>query len=209
MLQLPSKKVIKNNLFEFFEYGNSRIPQETPSLDYSPENVKRIRGFSNLTNSEQHIAFELGKFRDKLARRRNKPSFFILTNLQLLELAKNEKPMHSILSKKQKFSQVEKTRMKEIIDSKYPNEPLPSSIQHFSDYPLLKQKLLTWRYSASKMFRIPKRLIISKTEIDAFDEKVYDNETNLLSSLWFTSQKNSRSIDLTNSFKEFLHSNEE
>ena len=203
------RQIKENNLFDFFEYGNSRIPVELPTLDYSPENVKRIRGFNDLSNTEKRKMFDLGIFRDKLARKRNKPSFFVLTNNQLIELAKDKNSINSIISKKQKFSPREKESIIEIQNSKYPNEPLPSTIQHFSDYPLLKQQLLTWRYSASRTFRIPKRFIISKHEIDSFDEKVFENENSLLSALWFTSKNSSRCKMITRSFKDFLQSNKD
>ena len=203
------RQIKENNLFDFFEYGNSRIPVELPTLDYSPENVKRIRGFNDLSNTEKRKMFDLGIFRDKLARKRNKPSFFVLTNNQLIELAKDKNSINSIISKKQKFSPREKESIIEIQNSKYPNEPLPSTIPHFSDYPLLKQKLLTWRYSASRTFRIPKRFIISKHEIDSFDEKVFENENSLLSALWFTSKNSNRCKMITRSFKDFLQSNKD
>ena len=89
------KKLRKRGLLPFFEYGTSRISLEIPNLDYSPMNVRRIKGYSDLSHQQRHRLVQLGITRDKIAQKRDKPSFFVLNSNQLLQLAK-KKPLHPL-----------------------------------------------------------------------------------------------------------------
>ncbi|MHA2176054.1 MAG: hypothetical protein ACXABI_14585, partial [Candidatus Hodarchaeales archaeon] len=40
-------KIKKLHLFEFFEYGNQRLSIDLPSLTYSPDQVRRIKGYGD------------------------------------------------------------------------------------------------------------------------------------------------------------------
>ena len=190
-------------LVPFYDYGISRIKLDIPNLDYNPMNVRRIKGFSDLSYPQQHKLVVLGVTRDKIAQRRNKPSFFILNNEQLLQLAKNQS-LNSVLTQRQRLSKDDKSELKEAIDQSYPDTPLENEMIHFTEHPPLKQHLLTWRFAATKKFRIPKRFIISNTEVDSFDESVYSSKVSLLRSLWFASNDSLLCKKLTQDLEGYL-----
>ena len=190
-------------LVPFYDYGISRIKLDIPNLDYNPMNVRRIKGFSDLSYPQQHKLVVLGVTRDKIAQRRNKPSFFILNNEQLLQLAKNQS-LNSVLTQRQRLSKDDKSELNEVIDQSYPDTPLENEMIHFTEHPPLKQHLLTWRFAATKKFRIPKRFIISNTEVDSFDESVYSSKVSLLRSLWFASNDSLLCKKLTQDLEGYL-----
>jgi ribonuclease D len=167
-------------------------------------NVRRIKGYSDLSYSQQHKLVLLGVTRDKIAQRRNKPSFFILNNDQLLQLAKN-KSLNSVLTQRQRLSKNDKSELNDIIDQSYPDTPLENEMIHFTEQPLLKQHLLTWRFAATKKFGLPKRFIISNNEVDGFNESVYSNKVSLLQSLWFASNDSLLCKKLTQDLEGFLN----
>ena len=200
------QKIQKQGLSPFFQYGNSRLEIEKQNLDYSPLQVRKIKGFNTLSNKESQRLVQLGLLRDKIARKRNRPSFFILTNQQLLELAKDGQTLDSVLSHNQKLGKNVNKQVNQILNQSYPDSSIMKNIDNFSDHAILKQKLLTWRFGASKKFKLPKRLIISKSEMDSFDDSCFENQTSLLRSLWFTKRKDPLCQELTNDVTMFLQS---
>ncbi|MHA1945882.1 MAG: hypothetical protein ACXAC6_08990 [Candidatus Hodarchaeales archaeon] len=190
-------------LVPFYDYGISRVKLDIPNLDYSPMNIRRIKGFSDLSYPQQHKLVQLGVTRDKIAQRRNKPSFFILNNDQLLQLAKN-KSLNSVLTQRQRLSKNDKSELNEVIDQSYPDTPLQNEAIHFTEYPPLKQHLLTWRFAATKKFGLPKRFIISTNEVDGFDESVFSSKVSLLQSLWFASNDSLLCKKLTQDLDGYL-----
>ena len=197
------RKLKTKRLIPFFDYGTSRLSLDLPNLEYSPMNVRRIKGYSDLSNSQKHRLVQLGITRDKIAQRRNKPSFFILNNDQLLLLAKN-KPLKSILTSRQRISRNEKSELNEAVQQSYSDTPLENETAHFSEQPPLKQHLLTWRFAAIKKFKLPKRFIVSNNHIDSFDESIYLNKESLFQALWFASNDNYLCKKLTDDLDEFL-----
>lgn len=200
------QKLQKKRLESFFNYGNSRLGFETPNLEYSPLQMQRIKGFQTLSNKEKHRLLQLGLTRDKIARKRNRPTFFFLTNQQLLNLAREGQSLETVCSSSQKLNNNVITQFQEALNQTYPDTPFSSKSISFSDYPLLKQQLLTWRFAASKRFKLPKRLIISKSDIDNFDDSCFENQTSLLRSLWFTNKKDPLCQKLTSDITMFLQS---
>ncbi|MHA2054165.1 MAG: HRDC domain-containing protein [Candidatus Hodarchaeales archaeon] len=197
-------KIKKLHLFEFFEYGNQRLSIDLPNLTYSPDQVRRIKGYGELTNIEKQRLTELGKLRDKIARKRDKPSFFIMPNDKMLKLAKNKQSINSILHKNRFLTKSNIKSIKLVVEQKYVDQPLPIIQNNFSDYPILKQHLLTWRFTASKQFSLPKRLILSKKEIDSFPDSFYTNIETLKEKLWFWNKKNKICQELMNNFMKYL-----
>ncbi len=197
------QKLQTKGLVPFFDYGISRISLDIPNLDYSPMNVRRIKGYSDLSHQQQHRLVQLGIIRDHIAQRRNKPSFFILNNNQLLELAKN-KPLQSVLTSHQRISRNERSELIKAVQQSYPDTPIEKETTHFTEYSHLKQHLLTWRFAATKKFGLPKRFIVSNNQIDSFDESAYSNQTSLFQSLWFASKDSLLCKKLTDDFEEFL-----
>ena len=200
-------KIQNNGLNAFFDYGNSRLEVDIPDLDYKPKQVLKIKGVSSLSNQETHRLIQLGILRDRIARRRNRPIFFILSNQQLRDLAKDGHTLESIRSPNQKFSKYEKEQFNKVLTRFYPDSPISDGSDNFSDYPPLKQQLLTWRFSASKHFKLPKRFIISKSEINNLDDSCFNSQQSLLNSLWFTQKKEQLCVKLTEELIEFLKSN--
>lgn len=198
------KKVQKKGLIAFFSYGNSRLEIDIPNLDYKPEQVRKIKGFSSLSNQEANRLVQLGILRDKIAQQRNRPSFFILTNQQLLELAKDGKTLNSVKSQNQKFSKGMIKQFNQVLNQSYPDTPLVDNSNIFSDFPFFKQQLLTWRFNASKHLKLPKRFIISRSEIDKLDDSCFDNKDTLMNSLWFTHENDRLCTKLTKNLITFL-----
>jgi len=197
------QKLKTKGLVPFFDYGISRISLDIPNLEYSPMNVRRIKGYSDLSNMQKHRLVQLGIIRDKIAQRRNKPSFFILNNNQLLQLTKNQ-PLKSVLTSRQRISRNERSELSEVIQQSYPDTPIENETTHFSEQSSLKQHLLTWRFAATKKFKLPKRFIVSNNQIDSFDESVYSNKASLFQSLWFASNDGLLCKKLTDDFEKFL-----
>jgi ribonuclease D len=203
------EKMKNNGLNSFFDYGNTRLEVDIPNLDYNPKQVLKIKGANSLSNQEIHRLIQLGILRDKIAKKRNRPAFFILSNQQLLDLAKDGYTLDSIRSPNQKFSKVEKQNFNQVLKENYPDSPLLDTSDNFSDYPTLKQHLLTWRFSASKHFKLPKRFIISKSEISNLDDSCFNNQESLLKVLWFTHRKDQLCTNLTNDLITFLQASSE
>ncbi|MHA1979234.1 MAG: hypothetical protein ACW98I_20195 [Candidatus Hodarchaeales archaeon] len=190
-------------LVPFYDYGISRIKLDIPNLDYSPMNVRRIKGYSELSYPQQHKLVQLGVARDKIAQRRNKPSFFILNNNQLIQLAKNES-LRSILTSRQKLSRNDRAELNDASNQTYPDTPIENPTTPFSDHPPLKQHLLNWRFTATKKFGLPKRFIISNNHVDNFDESTFLDKGSLFHSLWFTSNDSLLCRKLTDDLDKFL-----
>ena len=197
------QKLKTKGLVPFFDYGISRISLDIPNLDYSPMNVRRIKGYSNLSNKEQHRLVKLGITRDLIAQRRDKPSFFILNSDQLLALAQ-KKPLQSILTSRQRLTNKEKTDLNNVIQKSYPETPIENEKIHFSEHPPIKQHLLTWRFAATKKFGLPKRFIISNNNVDSFDESDFNDKKSLFQKLWFVSNDSLLCKKLTDDLEEFL-----
>ena len=197
------QKLVAKGLVPFFDYGISRISLDIPNLDYSPMNVRRIKGHSNLSNEEQHRLVQLGITRDLIAQRRDKPSFFILNSNQLISLAQ-KKPLQTILTSRQRLTKKEKTELNNVIQKPYPDTPIENDKTHFSEHPPIKQHLLTWRFAATKKFGLPKRFIISNNEVESFDESDFNDKESLFQKLWFVSNNSLLCRKLTDNLEEFL-----
>ena len=61
------QKLKTKGLVPFFDYGISRISLDIPNLDYSPMNVRRIKGYSDLSYPQQHRLVQIGIVRDHIA----------------------------------------------------------------------------------------------------------------------------------------------
>jgi len=179
------RKLQQKGLSPFFRYGNNRINLDIPNLDYSPMNIRRVKGYDTLSNKEKRKLIQLGIIRDKLAREWDRPVFHVLTNQQLLVLSKGGKTLQKVLTSRQRFSKNARNLINQALQDSYPDSPIENDILKLASLPHLKQQLLSWRYSASKIHKIPKRFIISTNEVDSFDEHVFSSETELLKSIWF------------------------
>ncbi len=201
------KKIKEEDLFEFFEYGNKRLSSELPTLIYSSDQVRRIKGYEELSNTQKRRLVELGAVRDRIARKRNKPSFFVLSNDKMLTLAKNKHKSHSFLHKSRFLKKSDLKAIQSVVEQEYEDKPLPNIQSNFSDFPLLKQHLLTWRFTASKQFALPKRFILSKKEIESFPDHYFKDLETLTDKLWFSTNQNKRCKELMNSFTKYLEKN--
>ncbi|MHA1942502.1 MAG: hypothetical protein ACW97P_12420, partial [Candidatus Hodarchaeales archaeon] len=112
--------------------------------------------------------------------------------------------INSILHKNRFLTKSNIKSIKLVVEQKYVDQPLPIIQNNFSDYPILKQHLLTWRFTASKQFSLPKRLILSKKEIDSFPDSFYTNIETLGEKLWFWNKKNKICQELMNNFMKYL-----
>ncbi|MHA1976234.1 MAG: hypothetical protein ACW98F_06120 [Candidatus Hodarchaeales archaeon] len=202
------QKLQQKELYEFFHYGNRRITLDLPNLDYSPMNIRRVKGYDILLNKEKRKIIQLGIIRDQLASELNRPSFHILTNQQLFDLSREGKTLQRVLTSRQRFSKKATNMINKVLTESYSDDPIETSSSHSSNFPFLKQQLLNWRYSASKVHKIPKRFIISANEIENFDEQVFTSEDELLNSVWFTRCQDSKCKQLTSDFQEYLNSND-
>ncbi len=191
------KVLTEKNLIPFSNYANKRLEAEIPDLDYNPLNVRRIKGFDNLSNYQKNRAIQLGIIRDKIARKRNKPFYYVFSNVQLLKLAKNTniKPK-DLFTRNQRFSQNEMIVLQQALDDPSNDTPIEDQTKQisFTDLPLLQQKLLLWRNQVSNEFHIPKRFILSNEEIKLLD---YSTKETLLRNMWFSHQNNKICNQLT------------
>lgn len=198
------KRLEEIGLLQFFYYGNSRITLEVPKPEYSPMNIRRVKGYDSLSIVEKRKLIQLGIIRDKLARERNRPVFHVLTNQQLLELSKEGKSLQEVLTSRQRFSKKARNLIKQALTQSYPETPIDIESSHHTNFPLLKQGLLNWRFSASKTHKIPKRFLISANEIENFDEQSYDSIEQLLTKIWFTSQQDPKCTHLSKELEDYL-----
>lgn len=198
------KKLDQKNLFPFADHGNRRLEIEIPSFDYNPLNVRRIKGFDNLSDSEKHRAMKLGIERDKIAKKRNKPFYFIFSNEQLKKMVVNDniKP-NDVLTRNQRLSKKEMTILTNILTEPLNDSPFEDYTKHinFIDLPILHQKLLIWKNNISKELKIPKRFILSNEEIKSFD---FSSRESIMNNVWFSQQTNEICVNLTNSLDYFL-----
>jgi ribonuclease D len=197
-------KLNQKNLMPFSNYANQRLEIEIPDFGYNSLNVRRVKGFENLSNKEKNRAKKLGIVRDKIARKRDKPFYFVFSNEQLLKLTTEENlKLNKVFSNRQKFSKGELKLIKEVLAESFNNTPFetqPNQI-NFSDLPLLQQQLLIWRNQISKHFDIPKRCILSKEEIKLFD---YSNRESVMDSIWFTKINEDICVQLTKTLRASL-----
>jgi len=112
--------------------------------------------------------------------------------------------LQSVQTSHQRISRNERSELIKAVQQSYPDTPMEKETTHFTEYPTLKQHLLTWRFAATKKFGLPKRFIVSNNQIDSFDESADSNKTSLLQSLWFASKDSLLCKKLTDDFKEFL-----
>ncbi|MHA2247837.1 MAG: HRDC domain-containing protein [Candidatus Hodarchaeales archaeon] len=200
--KLREKKRLKKMLI-FLEYAHQRLIKETPSQEYDPFSVRRIPGFHELSSAQKHLVFRLGEVRDKIARKRNRPSFFILTNKQLIQLTKPRIKIQSVFTQRQKFSKHDLGLIQQAITEPIPDRTFENSVQSlsFTNLPLLQQKLLIWRNNISKVIGVPKRFILSKKEINSFD---FSSKKKVLNGIWFTSKSDPKAAELTESMNKAL-----
>lgn len=194
------------NLMPFSNYGNKRLQIEIPDLGYNSLNVRRVKGFENLSNKEKNRAKKLGLVRDKIARKRDKPFFFVFSNEQLLKLAKEANlNLNKVFSKRQKFSKREMDLIKEVLAESLDNPPFEAQTNHinFADLPHLQQQLLIWRKQIGSDFDIPKRCILSKEEIKLLD---YSNRESVMDKIWFSKLNEDICVQLTKSLIASLKS---
>ncbi len=201
------QKLKQNDLLEFFHYGNSRINLEVPNLEYSPMNIRRVKGYDSLSNQEKRRLIQLGIIRDQLAREWNRPIFHVLTNQQLLTLANKGTMLQDVLTSRQKFSKRAKNLIKKVLKDSHPDTPIENGNSHSKDILPLKQLLLNWRFSASKIHQIPKRFIISANEIEDLDDQKFNSIKMLLESIWFTKCQDPKCKTLTAELEEYLKLN--
>jgi len=198
------KKLNQKNLLPFADHGNRRLEIEIPSFDYNPLNVRRIKGFDNLSDIEKHRVMKLGIERDKIAKKRNKPFYFIFSNEQLKKMVINDKiKPNDVLTRNQRLSKKEMTILTNILTEPSNDSPFEDQTKHinFIDLPILQQKLLIWKNNTSKEFEIPKRFIFSNEEIKSFD---FSTRESIMNSVWFSQQTNEICEKLTNSLNFFL-----
>ncbi|MHA2387974.1 MAG: hypothetical protein ACXACW_04550 [Candidatus Hodarchaeales archaeon] len=200
-------KLQQKGLNPFFRYGNNRINLDMPNLEYSPMNIRRVKGYDNLSNKEKRKLIQLGIIRDKLAQERNRPVFHVLTNQQLLELSKEGEILQKVLTPRQRFSKDATNLINQALQDSYSDSPIEVGSTSSSNLPHLKQQLLSWRYSASKLYKIPKRFIISANEVDNFDEQAFTSEAELLKSVWFTNCHDPKCELLTADLQKYLTTN--
>lgn len=198
------KKLNQKNLLPFADHGNRRLEIEIPSFDYNPLNVRRIIGFDTLSDIEKHRAMKLGIERDKIAKKRDKPFYFIFSNEQLKKMVIDDriKP-NDVLTRNQRLSKKEMTILTNILTEPLNDSPFEDQTNHinFIDLPILQQKLLIWKNNTSKEFEIPKRFIFSNEEIKSFD---FSTRESVMNSVWFSQQTNEICVKLTNSLNFFL-----
>lgn len=198
------KKLNQKNLLPFADHGNRRLEIEIPSFDYNPLNVRRIKGFDSLSNIEKHRAKKLGIERDKIAKKRNKPFYFIFSNEQLKKMVINDniKP-NDVLTRNQRLSKKEMTILTNVLTEPLNDSPFEDQIKqmNFIDLPILQQKLLIWKNNISKELEIPKRFIFSNEEIKSFD---FSSRESIMDNIWFSQQTNEICANLTNSLHFFL-----
>lgn len=195
----------QKNLMPFSNYANKRLEIEIPDFGYNSLNVRRVKGFENLSDKEKNRAKKLGIVRDEIARKRDKPFYFVFSNEQLLKLTTEENlNLKKIFSNRQKFSKGEMNLIKEVLAESFNNTPFeaqPNQI-NFSDLPFLQQQLLIWRNQISKDFDIPKRCILSKEEIKLFD---YSNRESVMDGIWFSKIDDDICVQLTTTLLESLN----
>lgn len=202
--KLKEKLRLKNRLF-FLEYAHQRLIKEIPSQEYDPFSVRRIPGFHELSNTQKHLIFRLGKVRDKIARKRNRPSFFILTNKQLIQLSKPGIKIQSVFTQRQTFSKLDLKLIQQALTEPIPDRTFENFAQslNFTNLPPLHQKLLIWCNNMSKEIGVPKRFILSKKEINSFD---FSSKKKVLNSIWFISKADPKAGELTESLNKALES---
>lgn len=202
------EKIQINKMEIFVSHFHDRILKELPEEKYNPLSICRIKGFKALSEDEKLILYRLGVVRDRIARNRNKPFFYILSNEKLLEIVQSNNNPNSIFRKIKWLKSSEMQLFKDaLVDSSdeltievfQPRKPI-----HFADLSPLQQSLLIWRDETSKSLSIPKRFLLSRMEVEKLD---YSSIETLFNDLWFTKLSGPIADQMTRSLQHALKIN--
>ncbi|MHA1228945.1 MAG: hypothetical protein ACTSR2_12365 [Candidatus Hodarchaeales archaeon] len=216
---IPLYKTLLNKIKDqgldiFLDYIHEQIKAELPNVRYNPFTIVRIKDFNELTEEEKYIAYQIGIWRDKIAKRVNKPTFFILSNKEIVPLIKST-PMERIKILKSK-KLVSKNDIKSFIllfETKDNDNPevafdefrnSKNKNANFSDLPALQKKVLIWRNEMAQKLNLPKRFILSKHSLESLD---YSDSETILKEIWFSSNKDNISQELLKSLRQHLEDN--
>ncbi|MHA1974893.1 MAG: hypothetical protein ACTSW1_17995 [Candidatus Hodarchaeales archaeon] len=206
-------KIKSLGLDVFLDYIHDQIQVDLPSVKYNPFTISRIREFETLTEEQKYIAYKIGLWRDEIAKRNNKPSFFILSNRDIVPLIRST-PMErvKILRNKRLLSKNDIKSFLQLFKSQNEDITVPfdefrttkNTNVSFIDLPELHKRVLIWRNEMAQKLNLPKRFILSKYTLTTLD---YSDSETLIENMWFSNKKDPVCQELQRTLKQSLQEN--